>query len=472
MSPLAAREMTDPLPQGHGTGTQLKQTQSICPTCLEKIPARVFERDGQVWMDKTCNTHGAYSALLASDAQHHFLYDEKLAATGSCCGPGQHCGDQVANHSCNMLLEITQRCNLTCPTCYADSSPQRDQHLSVAQFKTLVAGLLAKGKGSADLVQLSGGEPTIHPNFFELLEHTLDAGIKQVYINTNGIKLAGKAFAQRLAAFPRDRVHVYLQFDGFQRRTLQLIRGDGDLVDTKLNALRNCEELGINTVLVMVMTPGINDGELGAFLERARTSPVVRKVMIQPAMYSGRYGNPRRVDRTTVADVVRCICNQTNGLFQPEDFGPIPCGDPNCFSMAAALRTSNGLVPVGRHFARYGTWSDPGVMELMDQVSQQFDAPHVFQSILTTAMANPALASLDDATVDTLLDHVADMQSAVGSNNPGLGGLFTVGIKPFMDAYTYDQDRIDKCCVHIISRDGTPVSFCEYNAINRPTGKV
>ncbi|MBK7556785.1 MAG: hypothetical protein IPI55_19980 [Flavobacteriales bacterium] len=134
---------------------------------------------------------------------------------------------------------------------------------------------------------------------------------------------------------PGTRSKCYLQFDGFQRRTLQLIRGDGDLLEKKLAALTNCEELGINTVLVMVMTPGINDGEVGAFLERAQKSPVVRKVMIQPAMYSGRYDNPRRVDRTTVADVVARICEQSGGTFHPRDFGPIPCSDPNCFSMAA-----------------------------------------------------------------------------------------------------------------------------------------
>lgn len=468
----AAPHPPNEVPQDFGVGKLLKETRSICPGCLEKIPARVFERDRQVWMDKTCPQHGHYSALLAANARHYYKFDEALGSSGSCCGPGQHCGDQTANHSCNMLLEITQRCNLTCPTCYADSSPHKDESLTMDQFRALVAGLLAKGKGTADLIQLSGGEPTIHPDFFEMVEHALAAGIKQVYVNTNGIKLAGKAFAQRLAAFPKDKVHVYLQFDGFQRRTLQLIRGDGDLLEKKLAALTNCEELGINTVLVMVMTPGINDGEVGAFLERAQKSPVVRKVMIQPAMYSGRYDNPRRVDRTTVADVVARICEQSGGTFHPRDFGPIPCSDPNCFSMAAALRTQTGLIPVSRYFARYGTWSKPGTREIIDDVSQQFDDPGVLQTVIVRAMKNRALAKLDDATVDALLEQVALLQSASAGRTEGWGGLFVIGIKPFMDAYTYDQDRIDRCCVHIISRDGTPVSFCEYNAINRPTGRL
>jgi uncharacterized radical SAM superfamily Fe-S cluster-containing enzyme len=154
----------DPLelssPAGFGDGRRIKTTTSLCPTCLARIAADVFERDSEIWMDKVCPEHGRFSTLLASDARHYYAADPTVSSLGSCCGSGGHCGDQTANHSCNMLLEITQRCNLTCPTCYAGSSPERDGFLSLAAFAELLDGLLAKGKGDADLVQLSGGEPT------------------------------------------------------------------------------------------------------------------------------------------------------------------------------------------------------------------------------------------------------------------------------------------------------------------------
>jgi 7,8-dihydro-6-hydroxymethylpterin dimethyltransferase len=321
---------------GFGTGARIKSTTSVCPICLARISADVFERHSEIWMDKKCPDHGPFSALLASDARHYYVAEPTASSLGSCCGSGTHCGDQTANHSCNMLIEITQRCNLSCPTCYAGSSPERDEFLSLAAFTELLDGLLAQGKGNADLMQLSGGEPTIHPEFFAILNYALGIGIRQVYVNTNGIRLADPRFAEQVAA-RGGRVSVYLQFDGFKRTTLELLRGRGELLETKLHTAEHCEALGINTVPVMTLTPGVNEDELGAFLRFAASRPrSIRKVMIQPAMYSGRYDNPRLVRRLTVADVARLVADQTGGLFSEEDFTPIPCSDPNCFSLAVA----------------------------------------------------------------------------------------------------------------------------------------
>ena len=454
----------------YGSGTLLKRTQSLCPTCLARVPAEVRERHGEVWMDKSCPEHGEFSAQLASNVAHYYLHDAKLDQVGGCCGPGQHCGDQVANHSCNMLIEITQRCNLTCPTCYADSSPQKHTTMSVERFRALVDELLAKGKGDADLIQLSGGEPTIHPDLLEMIAYALEAGVKQVYVNTNGLKLASRPFAESLARFG-DRVSVYLQFDGLRPSTQDQLRGRRDLADLKLKALSHCEDLGLNTVPVMTYTQGINDDELGSVLRVALEHPrAVQKIMIQPAMYSGRYQNPREVRRATVGDVAHAVEAQSDGVFLAEDFGPIPCSDPNCFSMAVALRTPDGgLVPVSRYFPRYASWSQPENIDMIGSVSDTFDSPEQLSSALQWAMSSGALQALDEAALDTLLDQVMRWQQA--PDEP-FGGLFAIGIKPFMDAYTYDQDRIDKCCVHIIGQDGEPVSFCEYNALNRPQGRL
>ena len=261
----------DELPPGYGAGTEIKVTRSLCPVCLARIPAHVRARDGQVWMDKRCGRHGSFSAQLSSDVSHYYRHDARLDSAGGCCGPGQHCGDQVANHSCNMLIEITQRCNLTCPTCYADSSPDRHETMELSRFRGLVDELIDKGKGDADLIQLSGGEPTLHPDLTEMIAYALERGVKQVYINTNGIRLAHRPFAEELASFG-GRVSLYLQFDGLERRTLRLLRGREDLAETKLEALANCEALGLSAVPVMTLTRDINDGEVGSFLEpRSRT---------------------------------------------------------------------------------------------------------------------------------------------------------------------------------------------------------
>jgi uncharacterized radical SAM superfamily Fe-S cluster-containing enzyme len=487
MPQLPAPTVSEPAPD-FGTGRPIKATTSLCPVCLARVPAEVFERGGAVWMDKECPAHGPFSALLASDRRHYFIADPTIGALGSCCGSGRHCGDQVANYSCNVLIEITQRCNLTCPTCYADSSPHRDEFLTLAAFADLIDGLLAKGKGGADLIQLSGGEPTIHPEFFEILDHALARGFRQVYVNTNGIRLADRGFAERLAA-RGDRVSVYLQFDGFKRTTLELLRGRGDLLETKLRAADHCDQLGVTTIPVMTLTPGVNDDEVGAFLRFAIGRPrSVKKVMIQPAMYSGRYENPRRVRRITVADVARLVAAQTDGLFREDDFTPIPCSDPNCFSLAVALRRGGKLIPVSRYLPRYPTWARESNRGAIAAVADAFDDPARLSGLIGAVLANGVVDAMDESALDELLDLVADLpvgsadlsagrQSGRGRQSGGTGantweGLFAIGVKPFMDAHTYDQDRIDKCCVHIIARDGTPVSFCEYNAVNRPTGRL
>lgn len=456
--------------QGHeelpdfGKGRLIKRTRSICPRCLQDIEADVFDRGGSVWMDKRCDSHGVFCALLSSDAAHYFVADPAVENLGSCCGPSRHCGDQVANHSCNLLIEITQRCNLTCPTCYAGSSPEKSEQMSLARFEEVIDKLIEDGKGDADLIQLSGGEPTLHPDMFAMVEMALAKGVRRVYINTNGIRLAQRAFAERLGTY--SAVSVYLQFDGFDDNTLTVLRGRGDLLAPKRKALDHCEEFGIDTVPVMTLTPGVNDHELGALLAEAAKRRSVHKVMIQPAMYSGRYEGPRLMARMTVADVAQRITAQSDGVFSEADFGPIPCSDPNCFSMALALRTPAGLVPISRYFPPYDTWAKPGVAELIAGVTDSFDDATNLHAMVQWLIQSGALSTLDETALDALLDQVSASDEGQGR----WGGLFAIGIKPFMDAYTFDRDRIDKCCVHVVASDGSPVSFCEYNARNRPLG--
>ena len=448
-------------------GASIKRTSSICPVCLEAIAAEVFERDGEVWMDKRCETHGAFSALLAADARHYYVADPRLTSVGSCCGGGG-CGPSTGsgdNHSCNLLIEITQRCNLRCPTCYADSSPSKEQQLSLEEFDALLDDLLEAGKGDADLIQLSGGEPTLHPELFAMIERALDRGLEKVYVNTNGIRLARPEYAERLASFG-ERVAVYLQLDGVRPDTFRILRDREDLGEVKRKALANCEAVGLDAVPVMTVAPGINDDEIRAVLDLALAHPKsVSRMMIQPAMYSGRYEPPQRVRRVTVADVAKRIAD-ASGVFDETDFSPIPCSDPNCFSMAVALRTDDGLIPISRYFPRYPQWGDEGTKDLVASVSDTFDSAADLGAVLQWAVKHGALAQLDGPELDGLLTSLAAWQK----RSAAWSDVFAIGIKPFMDAYTYDQDRIDACCVHIVASDGRPISFCEYNAVTRPRG--
>lgn len=431
--------------------TVLKQTLSLCPVCLERLPAEVIERDGRVFIRKECPLHGPDEALLASDAS---LYWNEDAAAGPGCGTG--CCS--VNHSCTLIFEITEKCNLTCPTCFAGSSPKHSWTMPYEEFVTRLDDLLAGGKGGTDIVQLSGGEPTVHPDLVPMVQACFDRGIERVYINTNGVRLGtDPELARRLAAVDAglDRVQFYLQFDGFEEETWDLLRGAKGLLKVKEQAIENAIDAGLYVMPVMTLARGINLHDIGRVWEMVKAQhPMMNTLMLQPAFFSGRYEN-ERADRLTMSEVAHEVVKQT-GLFTLDDFGPIPCSHPACFGMAVGLVHDGEIIPVSRFFPRFETWSDPDVAARVERFSDR--------------LPMNMLAELgEDELVEQLLDLLTGDDDT--KNWSDYKNFIVVSIKPFMDAHTYDQDRIDRCCVHIVDRAGLPVSFCEYNAVRRPQGR-
>ncbi len=426
----------------------VKTTTTLCPVCLEKVPAEVIERDGRVYLTKSCPTHGAEEALLASDARLYWN-----------AGPegGKGCCSQ--NHSCTMMFEITERCNLTCPTCFAGSSPQHTWEMDFADFESKLDRLLARGKGNADMVQLSGGEPTIHPDVERMVSLCFERGVRKVYINTNGIRIAkDRDFVRRLAEIDggRDRLQLYLQFDGFEERTHALIRGAKGLSAIKRAAIANLEEHGLYAMPVMAVTRGVNVDEIGPLVHMlVEHHPRMNTLILQPAFYAGRYHNEQVANRLSLAEVANEVSRQTGGMFQPEDFGPIPCSHPNCFAMAVALVRGDQVIPVSRYFPKFASWGDATVAPTIEKLTDTM--PQHMLSVLA-----------EDELLDSLLDLMAESDDEISWAD--YKSFLIIGIKPFMDAHTYDQDRIDRCCVHVIDRAGAPVSLCEYNTLRRPPG--
>jgi uncharacterized radical SAM superfamily Fe-S cluster-containing enzyme len=432
----------------------LKSTTSLCPECLAKVPATVVERDGRVFLEKSWDLHGEDVALLATDAS---LYWRGSQGAGPGCGP-YGCG--ANGHSCSLIFEITQRCNLTCPTCYAGSSPHHSAALSVKDFTQQLDRLLADGKAGTDVVQLSGGEPTVHPDLERFIEVCFEREVQKVYVNTNGIRLAKDPdLAKRLGALNAggDRLQLYLQFDGFRHETYDLIRGAAGLLPLKRLAIQNALDAGLFVLPVMTVTRGVNLDEIGEVMRMVlEYHPRMTTLMLQPAFFSGRYENDRE-DRLTMAEVVHEVARQSDGIFSVDDFGPIPCSDPNCFGIGVGLVKGDGVIPVSRYFPRFDKWTDTDISKTIERVARRLPQ-HMIEDLA------------EDELIESLLDLLTgDDESRDWSNYQN---LFVVTIKPFMDAHTYDQDRIDACCAHIVNRAGEPVSFCEYNALHRPQGRM
>ena len=444
--------MQSPIPPSE-LETHLKSSISLCPECLEKVPMSVVERGGKVFIQKSCATHGDEEVLISADAN---LYWNEDAAAGPGCGTG--CCS--TNHSCSLIFEITEKCNLTCPTCFAGSSPEHTWHLPFDKFVAQLDNLLASGKSNADLVSLSGGEPTVHPDLERMVEACFERNVKKVYINTNGVKLGMEPeFAKRLAKIDggRDRLQIYLQFDGFEEETYAKIRGAKGLLSIKRKAIKHITDAGLFVLPVMTVTPGVNMHEIGKVWDLVRENhPRMNTLLLQPAFYAGRYDNDRS-ERLTMAEVAHEVVKQTNGAFTIDDFGPIPCSHPACFGMAVALVHEGKIIPVSRYFPRFETWKTPDVAEVVARFSDRMPT-HMLQDIA------------EDALIEQLLDLLTGDEDT--KNWSDYENFIMVGIKPFMDAHTYDQDRIDRCCVHMIDRAGEPVSFCEYNSLRRPQGRL
>jgi uncharacterized radical SAM superfamily Fe-S cluster-containing enzyme len=438
----------------------LKTTISLCPDCLDHVLAIVFTRSGRVLMRKRCERHGHSEALLENDEEFYHLsnkdrWGRRFAPdrvmdfpTFNSCGSGAGCGDndgqnfepQLGNKSCTILVEVTNACNLACPVCYSDARGDRQMPLEV--FKRYLTRLIER-KGILDSVQLTGGEATLHPEFWQMIAFLYEQPVRKIYLPTNGIAFSDPDIAARLAPF-RDKVMVLLQFDGQQADTNRAMR-DANTTRIREQVIENLSGLGIHMQLTMTITLGVNDAEVGWVAEIGLRHPHVKVVALQPVTYSGRYGlaqDPLR--RMTLSDCVKAVARQVRQHTSEGDFKPIPCSHPNCGWITLFVQRFGVTANIARHI-------DLG--RAMNQVSNR------------TLLNSRELRSVVGVGEKGLLSRVGLW---AGRKLIRSTDIFAVAIKPFMDRFNYDQDRISACCHHLLDTKGNPVSFCEYNARIRP----
>ena len=425
----------------------IKTTSSLCPICRRQIDAEVYERNGGVYLHKTCTEHGVFDVLINSDRRWYF--ESAGCGTTCACGGGHDESLIETASTCIALIEIVESCNLKCPTCYADSpysNPNDIEALPLDEFWSRVGSVIAR-KGSIDVLQLSGGEPTIHPRFFELLESVLrHEAIKYTLLNTNGVRLAqDDAFMARLGALRRrhGRIEVYLQFDGPQAQGQRELRG-ADLRKLREKAIERCAEHGIAVTLAMTVN-GSNLPHLGDTLRFALQRPAVRGITFQPMFGSGRVPTMMPTvegealpcgSRLNVADIIRQLTDQSDGLLSERDFTPLPCGDPNCHTIGYLIRRNGRAVPVS---------------ELVDFTKLQ----GFLQDRVDFNLQDLARCGCENEELGHVLKALE-----IGPDD-----VLRLFIKPFMDAWTYDQHRIDRCCVHVIGEGGKLESFCRHYAM-------
>jgi hypothetical protein len=451
------------------TDELLKHTTSRCPVCGVPCPAEVWRTGGipqRVMLKRTCPEHGAASVCIATDARFYWLAKGKDAnacgcGPGGCCSadgsntgslgrnadPGDALGVMEKLATCLALIEIVHSCNLTCPTCYADSplgTGQKVNAVALDDLRRRIQGVIDR-KGRIEILQLSGGEPTLHPQFFELLRWLhAHPKIDCVLLNTNGLRIAhDDAFARELAGtFRYGRFQLYLQFDGPQEAGQQYLRG-ADLRASRERCLERCRDMKLPVTLAMTVTPE-NLPHLWDAIETGLRWPTVRGICFQPFFHSGRVPAPSKPDtnggagepgpqRLNAADIILAASGQSGGRLRFDDFTPLPCGDPNCAVIGYLLKIGGQI----------------------RSVSDFIDFKNV-QGFLSTKVRYK-LEDLMKCGCES--EPLGDLLKRFELDESHTFRLF---IKPFMDAGTWDEDRIDRCCTHVIRPDGKLDSFCRY----------
>ena len=425
---------------------EIGKTSSVCPVCLARIPAiKTVGEDGNIYLEKKCWEHGSFKTLIwegdlesyigwaAGDSNAPVTPVRAREAERGCPNDCGLCQNHERDGCC-VLLELTNRCNLSCPVCFASAGEQTPHDLSVEEIGKQYDLLMEHG-GPFN-IQLSGGEPTIREDLDKIIALGKEKGFTFFQLNTNGIRLAREGgYAAHLAKAGVSV--VFLQFDGLDDKIYQTLRGAA-LAETKLRAIENCKAAGLPVVLVPTVAPGVNDHALGDILRFALAhAPHVRGVHIQPISYFGRCGLEAPEKRLTIPAVLRRIEEQTEGLMKASDFGGGGAESPYCSFHASYLRKPDGslkALPRRRSQCCCVKSSDA-----RDFVSQQW-----------SGKASCCDGDSDTASLDAFLQKTVE-------------NTFTVSGMVFQDAYNLDLDRLRRCYICEVDTQKGMIPFCAYN---------
>lgn len=438
------------------------QTTSLCETCLFPVPTKVIIEDQNVFYLKRCRDHGVQKTLIADDvdywrSQKLWLKpgDRPLAVqTRTEAGCPFDCGlcPDHEQHSCLAIVEVNSACNLACPVCFADAEDVHGAHLPLATIERMLDALVAS-EGEPDVVQLSGGEPTIHPQIFEILDAVKARPIRHAMINTNGVRIAqDPAFVARLATY-MPRLEIYLQFDSMHDDALMNLRG-AKLSRIRTQALEALEAAGISTTLVVTVKRGVNDHQVADIVRHALEWSCVRGITFQPVQDAGRNeGFDAKLNRVLPTQIRREIAK--SGVFTLEDMIPLPC-NPDQICIGYGLRHGTQVTPITSLLPREMILNGPNTVAYEDY-------PALRDGIVNLL----SLATTDYNTGEKLAGVLCCLPQAMVPAELSYANSFRVVILQFLDRYNFDLATVKRSCIHFVTEDEQIIPFDTYNTYYR-----
>jgi len=442
------------------------KTESLCPICFARIPAQREFRGENVFLVKTCRSHGEFRTLIWRGppsferwARPKIPASPPVISTQVLRGCPFDCGlcPDHRQRSCTVIMEVTKRCDLHCAFCYADSGSSKEEDPPLDAISTWYQAMAATGK--ACNIQLSGGEPTTRDDLPAIVARGRDLGFFFIQINTNGIRLGQDPdYVRDLKKAGLSS--VFLQFDGTEEDIYLKLRGRR-LLNEKRRAIENCETQGIGVVLVPTVIPGVNDHNLGRILQQAvQWAPVVRAVHFQPVSYFGRYPHPPQdEDRITLPELMRAIEKQSGGKFQVDHFRPPGCENALCSFHGSYLVLSDGNVKsLQRPFEETCSGmekAEEGATQSISYVARQWSAPSSTErsAISSECCASPLTGDSRSTDFISLDDFIARARTHT----------FSVSAMAFQDAWSVDLERVRDCCIHVMTPSRHLIPFCAYN---------
>ncbi|WDP91723.1 MAG: radical SAM protein [Desulfobacter sp.] len=434
----------------------LHHTESLCPVCFKRIPARHLGNRDAVFLEKECPDHGRFSTLFWEGRQSYENWirpklpiQKRFTMTPEDLGCPFDCGlcPDHRQHTCTAVLEVTQNCNFSCRFCFAGSAPGKTVDPTLREITGLLAGV-HRVSPDANL-QISGGEPTLRPDLPQIISRAVETGFGFVQLNTNGFLLArDPGLAPRLKAAGLSS--VFLQFDGVEDQVYEALRGR-PLLEDKARAAAACMENGIGVILVPTLVPGINIDQIGPILKFGLDrAPGIRGVHFQPVSYFGRHHtapgqHPGDDNRITIPEVLREIESQTRGQFKAGEFRPSSCEHALCSFNGKFIIRDDGRPSALTAFHTdccTPVQAEQGSKQARDSVAEHWKAP----AGIGTEPAPPVKE-------DGLDKFIRQAKTR----------MFSVSGMAFQDAWNLDLERLKGCCIHSVAPDGRLIPFCAYN---------
>lgn len=476
----------------------IKKTKSLCPECLSVIDAEVYEDKGRIMIKKECKKHGVfdstywgsneiYKRASESDFKGEGIDNPQTPSKDEC---PLNCGvcDEHESQTILGLIDVTNRCNLKCPICFANAAVSK--HLyepSYGQIREMLRNLRGNEPVPAPAIQYAGGEPTVRKDIVELIKLAIEEGFSHTQIATNGLRLA------RSPQLAKDLKNaglntVYLQFDGVNEEPYLKIRNK-NLLATKIKAIDNCRKADLGIVLVPTIVKGINDNQIGDIIKFAVDNiDIIRGVNFQPVSFAGRTPSDEvEEQRITIPDFENLVEEQTESKIKVEDFHPAssvsPISEfieaiegekkvvftchPHCGAATYVFVEDDNIIPITQFI------DVDRFFNLLSKSAEDIKEGGLTGKAKTVARATFELPrSIDRSKAPNSVDIKNILTSVFKERSYSALGDFhhnslLIACMHFMDPWNFDQDRVKRCVIHYAVPDGRIIPFCSMNAIYR-----